>query len=85
MTCDDVPGGADILLHERGFRFTPYLFRTPVARRHMLVRCIDEASLDDQGILHDTIKMHDAGIHLTTMTMAIVIERGPSTRASGAA
>lgn len=51
----------------------------------MLVRCIDEASLDDQGILHDTIKMHDAGIHLATMTMAIVIERGPSTRASGAA
>ena len=80
MTCDDVPGGADILLHERGFRFTPYLFRTPVAGRHMFVRCIDEASLDDQGVLHDTIKMHYAGIYLATMTMAIVIDRETSSR-----
>jgi hypothetical protein len=83
MTCDDVPGGADILLHESGFRLTPYLFRTPVAGRHMFVRCIDEASLDDQGVLHDTIKMYSAGIHLATMTMAIVIDRATHVLATG--
>jgi hypothetical protein len=76
MTCDDMPGGADIFLHDRGFRFTPYLFRSPVAGGHMLVRCIDEARLDEVGVLHDKIKMYFAGVHLATMTMAIVIDRG---------
>ena len=75
MTCDDVPGGADILLHEQGFQFTPYLFRSPIAGSHLLVKCIDEAQLDEYGVLHDKIMMYYAGLHLATMTMAIVIDR----------
>jgi hypothetical protein len=75
MTCDDVPGGADILLHDHGFRFTPYLFRSPFAGGYLLVKCLDEARLDENGVLHDEIKMYYAGIHLATMTMAIVIDR----------
>jgi hypothetical protein len=75
MTSDDVPGGADILLDAKGFRFTPYLFRSPVGRGHMVVRCLDEARLDERGILHDTIRMYYAGMHLATMAMAIEIDR----------
>jgi len=75
MTCDDVPGGADILLHDHGFQFTPYLFRSPFAGRYLLVKCLDEAHLDENGVLHDEVKMYYAGIHLATMTMAIVIDR----------
>jgi len=85
MTCDDVPGGADVLLHDRGFRFTPYVFRSPFAGGHLLVRCMDEAQLDEQGVLHDEIKMFCAGVHLATMTMAIVIDRGTPASLSGAA
>ena len=76
MTSDDVPGGADILLHERGFSFTPYLFRTPFAGRYLTVKCFDEALLDEQGVLHDQIKMYYAGIHLASMDLAIQIDRG---------
>lgn len=50
----------------------------------MLVKCIDEAQLDENGVLHDKIKMYHAGIHLATMTMAIVIDRNPTRDASGA-
>jgi hypothetical protein len=77
MTCDDVPGGADILLDESGFHFTPYLFRSPFKGRYLLVRCIDRARLDESGLLHDEIKMYYAGVHLATMSMAITIDRAP--------
>ncbi len=78
MTCDDIPGGADILLHDRGFKLTPYLFRSPFAGRYLTVKCFDEAELDEKGILHDHIKMYYVGIHLASMTMSINIDRGHS-------
>jgi hypothetical protein len=84
MTCDDIPGGADILLHDQGFHFTPYLFRSPFAGRHLLVKCIDEAQLDEHGVLHDRIRMDYAGLHLATMTMTIVIDRSMPVPESGA-
>jgi hypothetical protein len=76
MICDDIPGGADIILHEHGFKFTPYLFRSPFAGRYITVKCIDEAILDEDGILHDRIKMYYGGIHLASMKMSIIIDRG---------
>jgi hypothetical protein len=75
MTCDDIPGGADILLCESGFRFTPYLFRSPFAGTHITVRCLDEAVLDEQGVLHDRIKMYYGGIRLASMSLSITIDR----------
>jgi len=83
MTCDDVPGGADILLHERGFRFAPYLFRSPLAGGHLTVRCRDEVRLDEDGALHDEIRMSYVGIHLATMSMRIEIDRSLHERAAG--
>jgi hypothetical protein len=78
MTCDDIPGGADILLHDRGFKCTPYLFRSPFAGRTITVKCIDEAILDQDGVLHDHIKMYYGGVHLASMNMSIHIDRGSS-------
>jgi hypothetical protein len=75
MTCDDIPGGADMFLHEHGFKFTPYLFRSPLLGKHITVKCLDEAILDEDGILHDHIKMYFRGIHLASMTMSINIDR----------
>jgi len=74
-TCDDILGGADIILSEKGFRFTPYLFRSPFGRSYLLVKCIDSAEIDKNGIVHDTIKMYYHGFHLATMTMEIKIDR----------
>jgi len=84
MTCDDIPGGADILLDGRGFKFTPYRFRSSFGGGHVTVQCIDEAQLDGHGVLHDKIKMYFAGIHLATLTMAIAIDRSPSVDLTGA-
>jgi hypothetical protein len=39
------------------------------------VKCFDEALLDEQGILHDQIKMYYAGIHLASMKLPIHIDR----------
>jgi hypothetical protein len=50
----------------------------------MVVKCIDEARLDEDGVLHDKIQMYYAGIHLATMTMAVVIDRSPNPDAAGA-
>ncbi len=44
MTSDDVPGGADILLSDTGFRFTPYLFRSRLGRGYIVARCLDEVT-----------------------------------------
>jgi hypothetical protein len=83
MTSDDIPGGADILLQERGFRFTPYLFRSRLARGYLVVRCVDEARLDEEAVLHDQIKMYYAGFHVATATMAINIDRTQSAATQG--
>jgi hypothetical protein len=69
VTADDMPGGADILLHERGFQFTPYdaLGARREGGRVVRLRCVDECTLDDGGFLHDTIKMRFWGFPVATM------------------
>lgn len=74
-TCDDILGGADIILREDGFSFTPYYFRSAFGNNFLLVKCIDNAILDKQGAVHDKIKMYYRGIHLATMSMVITIDR----------
>jgi hypothetical protein len=75
MTCDDVPGGAEILLRTDGFHFSPYLFRSAIAGGHLTVRCLDQARLDERGVLHDEIRMYYSGIQLATLSMTITIDR----------
>ncbi len=75
-TCDDILGGADILLREDGFSHTPYSFRSAFGRRYLLVECLDDATVDQQGGVHDVIRMLYAGVHLATMRMDITIDRG---------
>jgi len=69
VTADDMPLGADIELHERGFRFTPYfaLGSYREGGRLYRLRCFDECRLDDEGYLHDTIEMRYWGLPVATM------------------
>ena len=69
VTADDMPGGADILLPERGFRFTPYYALVPYGGRLYRLRCLDECCLDEAGFLHDTVRMYFWGLPVATMRL----------------
>jgi hypothetical protein len=74
-TCDDIVGGADIYLRENGFSHSPYYFRSPMGKGFIIVKCIDNAIINENGILHDKIKMYYAGLHLATTNIEITIIR----------
>jgi hypothetical protein len=67
VTADDMPLGADILLHERGFRFTPYHAWGSFHGRLYRMRFTDECVLDADGKIHDTIRMRYHGVPVATM------------------
>jgi hypothetical protein len=70
-TADDMPLGADILLHDGGYRFTPYyaLGAPRDGGRTYRVWCRDECRLDAEGFLHDTIQMYAWGFPVATMVI----------------
>ena len=67
VTADDMPLGADIHLHEHGFRFTPYRAWGSFHGRRYRMRFHDECVLDEQGRIHDTIRMYYFGFPVATM------------------
>jgi hypothetical protein len=67
VTADDMPLGADILLHERGFRFTPYHAWGSFQGRIYRMRFHDECVLGEDGRIHDTIRMYYFGLPVATM------------------
>jgi len=67
VTSDDMPLGADILLHAQGFRFTPYRAWGSFHGRVYRMRFVDECILDEQGFIHDTIRMFWLGLPIATM------------------
>jgi hypothetical protein len=78
VTADDMPRGADILLHAGGFRFTPYyiLAACKDGGRLYQLRCYDECWLDDKGFVHDTIRMHYGGMQVATMRIGPINRHG---------
>ncbi len=72
VTADDMPLGADIILHEKGFRFTPYYIWSYYRDRRWRLRCIDENSIDENGAIHDTIRMFYFGLPVATMRLTVV-------------
>ncbi len=77
-TADDMPLGADIILHEKGFRFVPYYVWSGYRGRKWLVKCHDECVLDDEGLIHDTIKMYYWGLQVATMHLVFKVNREPT-------
>ncbi len=67
VTADDLPLGTDILLHEKGFRFTPYDALVPHKGQLYRLHFLDECWIDEDGFLHDTIKMYFRGLRVATM------------------
>jgi hypothetical protein len=61
LTADDMPFGADILLHEKGFDFAPYYILAPFGGRLFRLHCFDVCRLDEQGRVHDNLRMYWCG------------------------
>jgi hypothetical protein len=75
VTADDMPLGAAIILHENGFRFTPYYNWSYYRGRRWRLRCIDENLINENGTIHDTIKMFLLGFPVATMRLTVRVER----------
>ena len=75
VTADDMPLGADIVLHEKGFRFTPYWIWSKYRGRRWRLKCIDENLIDESGTIHDTIKMFFFGFPVATMRLAVTVDK----------
>jgi hypothetical protein len=69
VTADDMPGGADILLHEHGFRFTPYWVIATHRGVTVRLRGFDECTLDEDGFVHDTVRMYFCGLPVVVMKL----------------
>jgi len=75
VTADDMPLGADILLHKRGFHFTPYYALARHRGRTYRLRCTDECWIDESGFVHDTIKMYFWRFPVATMRLGPIDRR----------
>ena len=75
ITADDMPLGADIILHEKGFYFTPYYILGEFGGRKWQMRCIDDNQLDENGVIHDKIKMFYLGLRVAEMSLTVKVER----------
>ena len=56
-TADDMPGGTELRLQERGFSFRQYVLKVPVGKLRLRMRCHDCCWLDDADVPHDEIDM----------------------------
>lgn len=71
VTSDDLPKGADMTLKENGFIFDPYDILASYRGMTLKLRCLDENLIDDQGMIHDMVKMYFAGLPLATMYLTV--------------
>lgn len=75
VTADDMPGGADMILHETSFRFTPYQILSTYRGIRWRLKCTDECTIDDAGAIHDEITMRLCGFPVARMH--ITVRRSP--------
>jgi hypothetical protein len=69
----DMPGGAEIDLHEHGFRFTPYTIVAKYRRITWWLRRHDECVIHGGGNLRDTIKMSLLGIPVAHLVLTVAV------------
>ncbi len=75
ITADDMPLGADIVLHDKGFSFTPYYILGDFGGRKWRMRCVDDNQLDENGVIHDKIEMFFCGARVAEMSLTVKVER----------
>ena len=78
VVADDMPGGADLVLEDGGYRVFPYRYAFPLGPVRLTMRCRDEVEACDDGSLLWTIRFSWLGLRMGTL-------RGRVRRAEGAA
>ncbi len=71
VTADDMPLDADIFLHKKGFRFTPYYVWARHRGRKWQLKCLDKNVIDENGAIHDMIRMFFLGFQVATMFLTV--------------
>ncbi len=75
ITADDMPLGADIILSDKGFSFTPYYILGDFCGRKWQLRCADDNQVDEYGVIHDKIEMFFFGVRVAEMRLVVKVER----------
>jgi hypothetical protein len=75
VTADDMPMGADILLSESGFHFTPYPIVVRYRGFRIRLRCLDENTIDRDGFIHDRVRMFFFGFPVATLRLGPISRR----------
>ena len=61
-----MPPGANLEVHEQGYRFTPYYSWSSLRGRKWIVRAREEGLVDEQGHIHGTIRIDWHGFPMAT-------------------
>ncbi len=75
VTSTDMPGGADIILSEDGYTYTPYVIHVRRGRFRVRLRCRDVNVVDKEGLIQDRVEMSWLGLPKATLTMTIQADR----------
>lgn len=77
LTYDDMLGGTEVRLHERGYDLLPYTLLAPMAPLpfRVPVRCRDTCSLTSDGTLVDIIEMSVLGVPIGRQVMRLTREQ----------
>ena len=77
VTADDMPLGADIVLSDSAFSFTPYYALVKHRGFMFRVRCFDQNTIDHEGYIHDIIRVYFAGVPVATMRIGPITRNHP--------
>jgi len=75
VTSPDMPGGADILLSEQGYTYSPYVLLVRFGPFQVRLHCTDVNVVESDGVIHDRAEMKWLGLHIATLTMRIRVDR----------
>ena len=75
ITADDMPLGANIILHEKAFDFTPYYILGDFGGRKWRLYCNDNNRIDESGIIHNKIEMFFYGVRVAAMNLTVRVDR----------
>ncbi len=75
VTSNHMPGGAEVLLSENGYTYTPYVILVRRGPFRVRLHCRDVNVVDKDGVIHDRVEMSWLGLPQATLTMTIQADR----------
>jgi hypothetical protein len=73
-TAEDMPGGTEVRLEERGFSFRPYVLKVPFGPLRLRMRFNDRCWLDEAGVLHDEIDIRFMRMPVGRISMRLIAD-----------